>query len=442
MKKNMICLILAFAMMISILPAGASAAVDDYTQWKQYDPEWNQSEAWSWQDYPGASLRTLGAGGCLVTSIAMLLRHYDVIAETDLNAFNPWICNEALKAAGAFDSEADLIYAYVENAYPGFVYQDCIGYDLSTLKSLMNDGYACIVKVNGRQHYVAVKNIDGDNVVIMDPGSEATSLSAYGGASSILYYAPTPAKREYVDYCEEYTSYGKILVTKKAYLMNQPCSSGTDDSSVYIESVAKNAELIVTGLYMNTQGNLWYKVTAPVSGEEAYIPSSHTAWKGQLTSDVKISGVSAPTTLDVGNVFCIRGNVESEYNTLDKISVYVYSGVNAAGTPATGREVSVNAKNYELYNSAVDAGVEFNYLAEGGYSYVIRATTGKCYYAVDEKTVGELEPAEVMLYMSTFTVGNVPDFAVNTYDVSLLNLPVQQSGASRNWFSSFGRFFR
>lgn len=446
MKKKMICLILVFAMMISILPAGASAAaVDDYTRWKQYDPEWNQAEAWPQWAYPGASLRTLGAGGCLVTSIAMLLRHYDVIAETDLNAFNPWICNEALKAAGAFDSEADLIYAYVENAYPGFSYQGWTGYDLPTLKSLMNDGYACIVQVSGSggwYHYVAVNTIDGDNIVIMDPGSEATSLSAYGAAHAILYFAPTPVKREYVDYCEEYTSHGKILVTKKAYLMNQPCSSGTDSSSTYIETVTKNKELTVTGLYMNTQGNLWYQVTAPVSGEKAYIPSSHTVWKGQLTSDVKISGISAPTTLDVGNVFCIRGNVESEYNTLGKVSAYVYSGVNAVGTPATGREVAVNAKNYELYNSAVDAGVEFNYLAEGGYSYVIRATTGKCYYAVNEKTVGELEPAEVMLHMSTFTVGNISDFAVNTYDVSLLNQPVQQSGASRNWFDSFGMFFR
>lgn len=443
MKKTVISLILVLALLCSVFPASVSAAaVDDYTQWKQYDPEWNQAEAWIWQEYPDATIHTMRGAGCLVTSIAMLLRHYDVIENVDLDAFNPWICNETLKAAGAFNSEADLIYGYVENAYPGFVYQDCIDYDLSALKNLMDDGYACIVKVSGRQHYVAVNTIVDDDVVIMDPGSDATSLSAYGGGSYILYFAPTPVKREYADYCEEYVSYGKILVTKKAYLMNQPCSSGTDSSSTYIETVGKNKELIVTGLYMNTQGNLWYRVIAPASGEMAYIPSSHTVWKGQLISDVTISDVSAPTTLAIGDVFCIRGNVESEYNTLEKVSAYVYSGVNAAGTPATGREVSVNAKNYELYNSAVDAGVEFNYLEEGGYSYVIRATTGKCHYAVNEKTVGELESAEVMLHMSTFTVGDVPDFAVNTYDARLLNVDVQQSGASRNWFSSFGKLFR
>lgn len=430
MKKNLICLVLALAMMFSVLPANANAAaVDDYTQWKQYDPEWNQAEAWTRQEYPGATVHTMGSAGCLVTSIAMLLRHHDVVAENSINEFNPWICNEALKAAGAFDYNADLIFDCVKNAYPGFVYQGCTSYDLSVLKNLVNDGFACVIQVNGSggwYHYVAVNAIDGDNVVIMDPGSEATSLSAYGAAYTILYFATTPAKQEYVDYCEEYNSYGKIRVTKKAHLMSQPCSSGTDSSSIYIESVAKNKELTVTGMLMNTQGNLWYRVTAPVSGEEAYIPSSHTVWIDRLTSDVKIAGVSAPTTLNVGNVFCIRGNVESVYNTLEKVSAYVYSGVTVVGTPATGREVSVNAKSYELYNSAVDAGVEFNYLAEGGYSYVIRATTGKCYYAVNEKTVGELAPAEIMLHMSTFTVGDVPGFAVNTYDASLLNAYIQK----------------
>lgn len=445
MKKTVISLILVLALMYSVLPARASAAaVDDYTQWKQYDPEWNQCEAWSWEDYPGASLRTLGAGGCVVTSIAMLLRHYDVIAENEVDSFNPWICNEALKAVGAFDSNADLIYDYVENAYPGFSYQGWTGYDLATLKSLMDEGYACIVQVSGSggwYHYVAVNTIDGDNVVIMDPGSEATSLSDFGGVYSILYFAPTPAKREYVDFCKEYDSYGKILVTKKAHLMNQPCSSGTDSSSTYIETIGKNKELTVTGLYMNTQGNLWYRVIAP-SGVLAYIPSSHTLWKGRLVSDVKISDVSAPINLDVGNVFCICGNVESEYNTLDKISAYVYTGVNTDAAPITGREVSVNAKSYELYNSAVDAGVEFNYLAEGGYIYEVRATTGKCYYAVNEKTIGELEPAKILLHKSTFTVGDVPGFSVSTYEESDLNEEVSQSGATRNWFSYFAKWFR
>ena len=88
MKKNLICLLLVFAMMFSVLPANANAAaVDDYTQWKQYDPEWNQAEAWTRQEYPGATIHTMGGAGCLVTSIAMLLRHHKVIAENSISEF-------------------------------------------------------------------------------------------------------------------------------------------------------------------------------------------------------------------------------------------------------------------------------------------------------------------------------------------------------------------
>jgi len=415
---------LSLILVIGLLPTTASAAaIDDYTKWKQYDPEWNQSEAWPAWQYPYATERMMSGAGCLVTSIAMLIRHYNVIVD-DVDNFNPWICNETLKAAGALDAAADLIWTNVAKAYPGFVYEGSTYYNISTLQDLMNQGYACVVQVSGSggyYHYVAVNSINGNDVYIMDPGSDATNLSYYGSVYTIHYFVPTPAKMEYIDYCTSYDSYGKIQVTKKAYLMSQPCSSGTDSSSTYIESVAENKELTVTGLYMNTYGNLWYKTTAPRTGEEAYIPASHTVWMERLTDDIKIHDVSAPSSLNVGNVFSIRGNIVSEYNTLNTVSTYVYAGVNAAGAPATGREVSVGTKSYELYNSSVDAGVLFNYLAEGGYSYVVRATTGTCYYAANEKTVGELEPAEIFLYMSTFTVGDVPGFSVNTYDVNVIN---------------------
>ena len=175
------------------LPTKAAAS-NDYTQWRQGDAAWNQAEAWPASQYPSATMRYMSQAGCLVTSIAMLLRHYNVVTDSNVNNFNPWICNEELKAAGAFTAAADLKWAEVKNAFPGFVYQGCVGYSASQLVSLYNQGYACIVAVNGEGHFVAVNNAsNSSNITIMDPGWGYTSLSNFGSVNTIYYFAATPS---------------------------------------------------------------------------------------------------------------------------------------------------------------------------------------------------------------------------------------------------------
>ena len=130
--------------------------------------------------------------GCLVTSIAMLLRHYNVVTDSNVNNFNPWICNEALKSAGAFNSAADLYWGSVSKAYPNFTYVGSTSYSQSQLVSLYNQGYACIVAVNGNGHYVAVRSASSSsNITIMDPGWGYTSLSSFSSVNAIYYYKAT-----------------------------------------------------------------------------------------------------------------------------------------------------------------------------------------------------------------------------------------------------------
>ena len=95
----------------------AMAASNDYTTWRQSDSAWNQSVAWPASQYPAATMRYMREAGCLVTSIAMLLRHYNVVTDSNVNNFNPWKCNEALKSAGAFNSAADLIWGSILVSY-------------------------------------------------------------------------------------------------------------------------------------------------------------------------------------------------------------------------------------------------------------------------------------------------------------------------------------
>lgn len=75
MKKKTLSLFLAFVLIVACMPVSARAtASNDYTQWKQYDSEWNQSEAWPASQYPNATYRWMKEAGCYVTTIATVYK--------------------------------------------------------------------------------------------------------------------------------------------------------------------------------------------------------------------------------------------------------------------------------------------------------------------------------------------------------------------------------
>ena len=165
------------------VPAAALAS-DDYTEWRQGDPEWNETPAWSggWSSF-------IQNSGCWVTSIAMLLRHYGV--ETgDVSEFNPWIfCNE-LAAAGGITGSGDMRLSVIEEVYPEFAYAGEYAYSHEKLLELFDAGYACAVLINGGGHMVAVKYVTEDDAEIMDPASDAELLSECGGVTTIYCFGP------------------------------------------------------------------------------------------------------------------------------------------------------------------------------------------------------------------------------------------------------------
>lgn len=192
-KTRKILSFMLFVLMLvsSITMTANSVASNDYTQWKQGDAEWNQAEAWPSSQYPSATSRMMKDAGCVVTSLAILLRHHNVITSSDVHTFNPWICNEELKKVSAFNKSADLIWADVNKAYPGFELVDYrTTYSFSTIERLYREGYACIINVGG--HYVALKNVEGATVNIMDPGySNRPTLASYSNPLTIIYYKVT-----------------------------------------------------------------------------------------------------------------------------------------------------------------------------------------------------------------------------------------------------------
>ena len=426
MKKRLLAMILVLVMLLSLVPSFAFAtASNDYTQWKQFDPEWNQEEAWPASRYPNATYRWMREAGCAVTSVSMLLRHYNVVNDSNVNNFNPWICNTALGNAGALNSAADIVWGNIRNAYPGFVYMNTVSYSAATLVSLYNQGYACIVGVNYNSHYVAVRSATNtSNIVIMDPGrSNNTSLSAYGGLSSIVYFktTPLPITDTNIEEAKSVTPTNIVVkVTNSGnYLKSLPCSQSTNQNSVNKGKTNTGDRFEVHNIILNTQGNYWYEVKNS-AGEKCYLYSGNTTFVA-AKNDLVIDNPAYPPTLNVGSPFTIRGNIRSASGNCNVD--YVFAQIrDSNGNIATSSiaDTGNNRTSYNLAGSRVDNSLVFNSLVEGTYTYSVYAGSSYKYCVGGNSLIsetGEKNRIKVINEVEFKVVGN-PVYYTVTFDAT------------------------
>ena len=104
-----------------------------------------------------------------------------------IQPFNPGTFLEALNKNNGFDANGNLQYAAVTKAVPSFKYVGNVNLrgksrdeKLSLIKQYMDSGYYITAEVKGatpgHQHWVAVTNVDGNSVIMVDPGSEQTIM--------------------------------------------------------------------------------------------------------------------------------------------------------------------------------------------------------------------------------------------------------------------------
>ena len=155
-----------------------TASTGPYASWKQYQGPWINVQL-------GNSGKTIKNIGCAATSVAILIAKSGVPTTINLN---PGTFVEKLNANGGFGSGSCLgciNWSAASVVAPTFRYTSSInlsGYSkvqkLSTLRNLLNQGYYVTAEVKGNtgEHWVAIDAIQGDNVIMMDPGSTATNL--------------------------------------------------------------------------------------------------------------------------------------------------------------------------------------------------------------------------------------------------------------------------
>ena len=121
---------------------------------------------------------------------------------TQINPFNPGTFVEALNKNGGFDANGNLQYAAVNKVVPEFKYTGNVNLrgksrseKLALITQYFNAGYYITSEVKGatpgNQHWVAITGINGNNITMVDPGSNQTDLwSAYefGKTSQFNYF--------------------------------------------------------------------------------------------------------------------------------------------------------------------------------------------------------------------------------------------------------------
>ena len=165
-----------------------------FSDWKQCDR--------SWSNIPmGSSGTNICQIGCLVTSISILIEKSGVDTGS-IKPFNPGNFVLSLNKNGGFTSGGGLIYGGISKTIPNFKYKGIVNLrgksrdeKYKIISQYFSSGYYLSAEVKGatpnNQHWVAIIDVDANNIVMADPATFHTDMwSAYepSRTSQFIYF--------------------------------------------------------------------------------------------------------------------------------------------------------------------------------------------------------------------------------------------------------------
>lgn len=272
-------------------------------------------------------------------------------------------------------------------------------------------GDLCFINWNGgstASHVEIVYQVSGSALYTIggNSGSTGSLYTRYVkkhkpiGASYVLATVRPAYTSQVVDYlakCTAYNSYANVTAASGAVLWSLPCTSSVTSQSIQMGKASAGDTFVATAMYLNTVGEYWYEVT--LNGAECFLYGGNTTAVSPLYSDLSISSVKAPSTVQAGNSFSIGGTIATKYNLITGVDARVVSNntVKLNGT-ATG----LSTKSYSLRSSTVDKSMKFATLDVGSYTYNVRATVKNSYTTDGTKRIDGTDTQ--VLYQNSFQV--------------------------------------
>ena len=334
----------------------------------------------------------------------------------------------------------EVIGADGRDAYDAFKYQTVTsgGYSVKlyparthTLKSALNeitkhgtqDAYNILVgfekspTVLGRRfgHSLMIQAIIDGTVYYMESydvymrGSyhaEGTPLTATIDEFD-AYYAMTTTQfdgvvhfglKTYADSCTRYSSNALGTANAGAMLWSQPCEDAVSTNSAFRQELAAGEQLNITGLYLNTEGEYWYEIN---EGKTGYIRTGEVSISQLRYDDITLTGSLAPSVLTQGKGFSVKGNIQSEHNSIYSIRARVYRPEADQLVQVINTTDAVNGKAYNLLRSPISNGLTFRNLEVGQYRYELAAIVSNHYVEADQLMT---DWDTVILWTSDFAV--------------------------------------
>ncbi len=286
-------------------------AIEDYHSWRQTDERWASIPIGN---------TTIGASGCLVTSISIMAAHSGSV---DTDNFNPGLFASALNGINGFDAYGSLKWAAVNAVIPDvqimgvkqFESYDETG-KAEEIRSAMEDGYYVICYVGN--HWVFVEDVCGNDVYMIDPAKDNVLLFDTYSNYNITQYEILTGQNE------------------PSFSANQITSAVTT-SFTTTEPVTTTTEIIseTTTETTTTSTTEFIVEETTTSTEETTI--------SQTTTQTSESTISETTTTTITSAI-------SQTTEISSSSEFYYSGEESTFVYTTSGEVLAEIQNGNMLN--------------------------------------------------------------------------------------------
>lgn len=262
------------------------------------------------------------------------------------------------------------------------VYNILVGFQRTRSSQGQKYGHACVIHaiIDGKVYFMESYDayIDGKRY------REGTPISLTIDAF-VNYYAKTTTKldgviyfglKDYAGQCKSYPSYFEAETTEEVQLWSQPCEDTVENCSTKAGTMAAGEKLVVEGLYLNTEGEYWYQL----AGEDAaYVRADHIKMTQLLFDDISVKDTAAPTVLQRGRSYNLKGTISAESNLISTIRAQVYRVDGETLVSLIDAHDTVEAQNYTLNKSVLSKRLPFRSLAVGQYRYDLMAVVNNHY---------------------------------------------------------------
>ncbi len=215
--------------------------------------------------------------------------------------------------------------------------------------------------------------------------------------------------KTYDEGCTYYPAYLNVSLLEETQMYSAPCRTRVDDRSELLRPMQAGERICVTGLFLNTEGEYWYRVE---DSQVGYIPADATQVLSMRYDDVQISNVVAPMELRQGKTFNIKGKISTTYNAICTLRGQVFRYEADKQVHVMSTTDTMDDESYSLSYSKLSDQLAFRKLQLGAYRYELAVVVGNYYFADGAL---QTEWKTVKLWCSDFQVVSQKG---NTYSVS------------------------